>query len=155
VVAPVLVVQGADQKGVGEIAQEVARRTPEVKKADAANLRSLRTWGRLVPFGVLRRWIMRRMFASAAFRRQTAGTFQVSTVPVESAVTSVFVAAGVLVGGQVWPRVVALNGQPVVRPMMTLTLSGDHGVWDGRAAARFLAVVKGELEAEPAIEESE
>jgi pyruvate/2-oxoglutarate dehydrogenase complex dihydrolipoamide acyltransferase (E2) component len=29
---------------------------------------------------------------------------------------------------------------------MTLTLSGDHGVWDGRAAARFLAAVQGELE---------
>jgi pyruvate/2-oxoglutarate dehydrogenase complex dihydrolipoamide acyltransferase (E2) component len=31
--------------------------------------------------------------------------------------------------------------------MMTLTLSGDHGVWDGRAGARFLAAVKSDLEA--------
>jgi pyruvate/2-oxoglutarate dehydrogenase complex dihydrolipoamide acyltransferase (E2) component len=29
----------------------------------------------------------------------------------------------------------------------SITLSGDHGVWDGRAAARFLAAVQSELEA--------
>jgi pyruvate/2-oxoglutarate dehydrogenase complex dihydrolipoamide acyltransferase (E2) component len=30
--------------------------------------------------------------------------------------------------------------------MITLTLCGDHGVWDGRSAARFLAAVQAELE---------
>ena len=49
-------------------------------------------------------------------------------------------------GGQVRSRVVAIEGQPAVRPVMTLTLSGDHGVWDGRAAARFMATVKADLE---------
>jgi pyruvate dehydrogenase E2 component (dihydrolipoamide acetyltransferase) len=65
---------------------------------------------------------------------------------------STFSTAGVLVGGAVTPRVVAAGGQPVVRPMMTATLSGDHGVWDGRAAAKFLAGVRRELES-PASDE--
>jgi pyruvate dehydrogenase E2 component (dihydrolipoamide acetyltransferase) len=147
-VAPVLVIEGADQKDVAEIAEETARRAPEVRKADQQMLRLLRQWGWLVPFGFLRRAILRLLFASPTFRRKGAGTFQVSTVPADWALTSAFSTAGVLVGGQVWSRVIAVDGQPAVRPTMALTLSGDHGVWDGRAAARFLAAVKGELEAQ-------
>lgn len=148
-VAPVLVVEGADRKSVAEIAAETARRVPEVQAADKVKLEALRKWGRLVPVGALRRLIMHRLFSGFAFRREAAGTFQVTTVPVERSVTSVFVAAGVLVGGAVTSRVIAVDGQPAVRPVMTLALSGDHGVWDGRAAARFLAGVKRDLESAP------
>ena len=146
-VAPVLVLEGADEKTVAEIAAEIARRVPEVRKADEHMLRALRRWGRLVPFGFLRRGLLRMLFTSPTFRRKGAGTFQVSTVPTDWALTSAFATAGVLVGGLVRSRVVVIDGAPGVRPMMTLTLSGDHGVWDGRAAARFLAAVKVELEA--------
>jgi 2-oxoacid dehydrogenases acyltransferase (catalytic domain) len=120
---------------------------PEVQQADQRMLHALRKWGWLVPWGSVRRALLRMLFTSATYRRKVAGTFQVSTVPVDWALTSVFVAAGVLVGGQVWSRVVVVDGQPAVRQVMTCTLSGDHSVWDGRAAARFLAVVKAELEA--------
>jgi len=145
--SPVLVLKGADQKTVQEIADETARRVPEVQAADRAKLEQLRRWGWLIPFGFLRRVVMRIMFRGSAFRRQMVGTFQVTTVPMESASTSVFVASGVLIGGAVASKVVAIDGHAVVRPMMVLTLSGDHGVWDGRAAARLLAGVKRELEA--------
>jgi len=145
-VAPVLVIEGADQKSVADIATEIARRTPEVRQADQQMLRALRQWGWLLPFGFLRRGILRLLFTSPTFRRKGAGTFQVSTVPADWALTSTFATAGVLVAGQVWSRVVAVDGQPAVRPVMALTLSGDHGVWDGRAAARFLSAVKAELE---------
>jgi hypothetical protein len=110
---------------------------------------ALRTWGRLVPFGFLRRAILRSLFTSTAFRRKGAGTFQVSMVPVDWALSGSFSTAGVLVGGQTRQRVVVVDGQPAVRPIMNVTLSGDHGVWDGRAAARFLAAVKSDLEALP------
>lgn len=145
-VAPVLVLEGADRKTVAELAAETALRVPEVQAADREKLRGLRRWGWLAPFGFMRRAIMRLMFGQVGFRRQAAGTFQVTTVPVESSATSVFVAAGVLVGGLVSSRVVVVDGQPAVRSMMTITLSGDHGVWDGRAAARFLAAVRSALE---------
>ncbi|PYR08325.1 MAG: hypothetical protein DMF99_19375 [Acidobacteria bacterium] len=40
--------------------------------------------------------------------------------------------------GAIADRVVAVNGQPAVRPMMTLTLSCDHRVVDGARGAAFL-----------------
>ena len=46
--------------------------------------------------------------------------------------------AGILAVGRIADRVVAVNGQPAVRPMMTLTLSGDHRVIDGAQGALFL-----------------
>src|SRR5437667_3816840 len=124
------------------MAAETARRAPEAREIDRRKLQALRRWGWLVPFGFLRRAVMRRLFANFNVQAKNVGTFQISTVPLDWAATSVFVATGVLVAGQVWSRVVAVDGQPVVRPIMTLTLSGDHAVWDGRAAARFLAAVK-------------
>lgn len=47
--------------------------------------------------------------------------------------------AAVLAVGAVTDRVIALEGKPVVRPMMTLTLSCDHRVVDGARAAQFLS----------------
>lgn len=46
--------------------------------------------------------------------------------------------AAILAVGRIADRVVAINGQPAVRPMMTLTLSCDHRVVDGAHAAQFL-----------------
>jgi pyruvate dehydrogenase E2 component (dihydrolipoamide acetyltransferase) len=146
-VTPVLVVEGADQKSVEEIAAEIARRVPEVQRADARMLGFLRRWGWIVPFGFLRRLVLRLLFTSTRFRSKGAGTFQVSTVAADWALTSTFASSGVLIAGHIWSRVVVADGQPAVRPMMTITLSGDHGVWDGRAAARLLSRVKTELEA--------
>ncbi len=148
-VSPVLVIQKAEGKTVAEIAAETTRRAPEIRQSDQEMLKALRRWGRLVPFGFLRRAILRMLFMSPTFRRKGAGTFQVSTVPVDWALTSSFSTAGVLVGSQSRLRVVVVDGQPAVRAMMNVTLSGDHAVWDGRAASRFLAAVKGELEGDP------
>jgi pyruvate dehydrogenase E2 component (dihydrolipoamide acetyltransferase) len=46
--------------------------------------------------------------------------------------------AAILAVGRIADRVVAVDGQPAVRPMMTLTLSSDHRVVDGAQAAVFL-----------------
>jgi pyruvate dehydrogenase E2 component (dihydrolipoamide acetyltransferase) len=46
--------------------------------------------------------------------------------------------AAILAVGRISDRVVAVNGQPAVRPMVTLTLSSDHRVVDGAQAATFL-----------------
>jgi pyruvate dehydrogenase E2 component (dihydrolipoamide acetyltransferase) len=46
--------------------------------------------------------------------------------------------AGILAVGGISERVVARNGQPVIRPIMTVTLSSDHRVVDGAGAAEFL-----------------
>ncbi len=47
--------------------------------------------------------------------------------------------AAVLAVGTIADRVVAIDGQPAVRPMMTMTLSSDHRVVDGARAAEFLS----------------
>ena len=49
--------------------------------------------------------------------------------------------AGILAVGAITDRVVAIDGTPAVRPMMTLTLSSDHRVVDGARAAAFLSDV--------------
>ncbi len=46
--------------------------------------------------------------------------------------------AAILAVGRIADRVVAVDGQPAVRPMLTMTLSCDHRVVDGARAARFL-----------------
>lgn len=54
--------------------------------------------------------------------------------------------AAILAVGRVADRVVVRDGAPAVRPMLSLTLSVDHRVADGAAAARFLAEVAERLE---------
>jgi len=46
--------------------------------------------------------------------------------------------AAILAVGAITDRVVALDGKPAIRPMVTLTLSCDHRVVDGARAAAFL-----------------
>jgi pyruvate dehydrogenase E2 component (dihydrolipoamide acetyltransferase) len=46
--------------------------------------------------------------------------------------------AAILAVGRITDRVVAADGRPAVRPLMTLTLSSDHRVIDGARAALFL-----------------
>ena len=46
--------------------------------------------------------------------------------------------AAILAVGAIADRVAAVDGKPVVKPMMTLTLSCDHRIADGARAAMFL-----------------
>jgi pyruvate dehydrogenase E2 component (dihydrolipoamide acetyltransferase) len=46
--------------------------------------------------------------------------------------------AAILAVGGINDRVVAVEGKPAVRPLMTITLSSDHRVIDGARAAEFL-----------------
>ena len=72
----------------------------------------------------------------------TGATFTISNLGMYrvDAFTAIIVPpqAGILAVGAITDRVVAVNGQPAVRPMMTLTLSCDHRVVDGARGAAFL-----------------
>jgi len=72
--------------------------------------------------------------ADATFTISNLGMYQVDQF---SAIITPPQAAILAVGGIV-DRVVAVQGQPAVRPMMTLTVSCDHRVADGARAALFL-----------------
>jgi len=52
----------------------------------------------------------------------------------------------ILAVGRIADRVVAENGQMVIRPMMNLCLTYDHQVLDGAPAAKFLQTIKHYIE---------
>ena len=110
VVAPVL--HGADRSGIAELA---SKRRELAERAKA---------GRLQPADI------------------AGGTFTISNLGMYGvdAFTAIIVPpqAAILAVGRVADRVVAVNGNAVVRPMITLTLSTDHRVADGARAALFL-----------------
>jgi pyruvate dehydrogenase E2 component (dihydrolipoamide acetyltransferase) len=72
----------------------------------------------------------------------SGGTFTISNLGMYNvdAFTAIIVPpqAGILAVGRAADRVVAVDGRPAVRPMMTLTLSTDHRVADGARAALFM-----------------
>ena len=63
--------------------------------------------------------------------------FQAIIVPPQAAILAV---------GRIVDRVVAVDGEIVLRPMLTLTLSCDHRVLDGATAAAFLQELAESLE---------
>ncbi|MDQ1407797.1 MAG: hypothetical protein QOG55_3426 [Acidobacteriaceae bacterium] len=75
----------------------------------------------------------------------SGGTFTISNLGMYQ--VDAFVAiitppqAATLAVGTIADRVVAVKGKPAVRPMMTMTLSGDHRVLDGARAAKFLTTL--------------
>jgi pyruvate dehydrogenase E2 component (dihydrolipoamide acetyltransferase) len=72
--------------------------------------------------------------ANATFTISNLGMYQVD------AFTAVIIPpqAAILAVGRITDRVVAIEGRPEIRPMMTLTLACDHRVVDGAQAALFL-----------------
>ena len=110
VVAPVI--HQADQLSLGEIA---ARRSDLSARARRSKLRPTDISG-------------------GTFTISNLGMFDVDEftaiiTPPQSAILTI---------GRIADRVVAVNGQPAVRPMMTLTLASDHRVIDGARAALFM-----------------
>jgi pyruvate dehydrogenase E2 component (dihydrolipoamide acetyltransferase) len=73
--------------------------------------------------------------ADATFTISNLGMYQVDQF---SAIITPPQAAILAVGG-IADRVVAVEGKPAIRPMMTLTISCDHRVADGAKAAMFLS----------------
>jgi pyruvate dehydrogenase E2 component (dihydrolipoamide acetyltransferase) len=110
VVAPAI--PGANTKKLGEIA---AMRRDLTERARAGKLRPADITG-------------------ATFTISNLGMYHVD------AFTAIIVApqAAILAVGRISDRVVPVDGKPGIRPMMTLTLSCDHRVFDGARAALFL-----------------
>ncbi len=110
VVAPVI--QNANKATLAEIATQRAAVTERARA------------GRLVPVDL------------------SGGTFTISNLGMYKvdAFTAVITPpqAAVLAVGAVSDRVVAIDGKPAVRPVMTLSLSSDHRLIDGARAAAFL-----------------
>lgn len=114
------VIRDADRKGVREISEEVRELAGRAREK------------KLKP----------EEYTGATFSVSNLGMFGIDEFtaiinPPES---------GILAVGQVQDRVVAENGQPVVRPRMKVTMSCDHRVVDGATGARFLQTLRRFLE---------
>jgi pyruvate dehydrogenase E2 component (dihydrolipoamide acetyltransferase) len=144
--APVAVVRGADALGVPELTEALRRGAEEARVGEAKMLRDLSRFGWLLPFRWLRRLVLRAFFRSLAARRQLAGTFQITSLQSDVAVSLQFVSTSVLAMGRVAERVIAVAGQPVVRPTVTLSLSLDHRALDGVSALGLLEAIQRILE---------
>ena len=114
------VIHQADTLSLGEIARQ---RTELVAKAQAGKLRPVDISG---------------------------GTFTISNLGMYN--VDAFNAiihqpqAAILAVGRIAERVVPVNGQPAVQPMMVLTLSCDHRAVDGARGAQFLDTVSSYIE---------
>lgn len=147
IVGRFLVIRDAAAKSVAEIAQEVAKLQAEEFVKERKELEFLRTWGRLLPFPLLRRWVCRLFIGQLQFRRDLAGFFQITSLPnVDLVVPLMFLTPAVLGVGGVRDRVVAINGKPEVRPTVILSCVVDHKVWDGARANTFLQKLKEVIE---------
>ncbi len=115
---------------------------PVIRNADRLTLQQLARQSRELAEKAARKKLFPLDYEGGTFTVSNLGMFGVDTFvaiinPPQCAILAV---------GQVAPRAVPHDSAIAVRPMMTMTLSADHRVTDGVAAARFLQEVKGLLE---------
>lgn len=141
-VSPVLILEDAGSKNLQVLAQEIIKRAPEVREKEVQTLAGLRKWGWILPLSGIRRSLMRMLQAQIPLRRQSIGTFQVTCLSgVDVVVPLKFATAGIVGVGRVRDQVIAVDGQPVVRPVVTVSCCVDHKVWDGARATLFLTTL--------------
>ena len=153
--APIVVLPAMDRKPLSALIPAVIEALDAAGEKEERDLETMRRQFWLIPFGFLRRFILRRLNKWMWFRRRIAGTFQVSTVPMVDVVGSlVYCTSAGLATGSIRDRVVAIDGKAVVRPTMWLTLSGDHAALDGVIAAVLLNAIKDTIEGEDLVREA-
>jgi pyruvate dehydrogenase E2 component (dihydrolipoamide acetyltransferase) len=106
-----------------------------IPNADTAHLADIATQRRDVAERARAGKLRPADIADATFTISNLGMYQVDQF---SAIITPPQAAILAVGG-IADRVVAINGLPAVRPMVTVTISCDHRVADGARAAIFLS----------------
>jgi hypothetical protein len=153
--APVVVLPAVDRQPLGVMVPAMNEAISASREKETRDLANLRRRGWWVPFGFLRRLLLRWFQGAFWFRRRLAGTFQVSCLgDVDVAAPFLFYTGSILSAGSVRDRVVALGGQPVVRPTVWLTVCVDHAAMDGRRAAKLLKAIKGVLESDELVREA-
>jgi pyruvate dehydrogenase E2 component (dihydrolipoamide acetyltransferase) len=115
---------------------------PVLRDADRKPLAALRDEREALETAVRSGRARADAFGGAAITISNLGTFGVDRFTAIVNPTE----ASILAVGRVADRVVAMNGTPVVRSMVSLTLTVDHRVADGADAARYLADVAKDLE---------
>jgi hypothetical protein len=153
--APVVVLPASDRKHLSELIPSMIDAIDAASEKEARDIATLKRWGWVIPFGFVRRLLIRWMNRSLWFRRRLVGTFQVSYLPtVEVNVPLMFYTGSVLGVGGVRDRAVVVAGRVVPRPTSWLTLCADHAALDGIKAGDLLGAVKAVLESDELVREA-
>jgi pyruvate/2-oxoglutarate dehydrogenase complex dihydrolipoamide acyltransferase (E2) component len=154
--APVLIIPRAEDKPLPELISFLAAEVPKTREKEERDLAGMTRTGWIIPFGALRRFILRLLGRSLWFRRRLVGTFQLTCMPnVDFVYPLVFYSGSALGIGRVADRVLAVNGQPVVRPTAWFVLAIDHKSMDGRVAGLLLDAMVRVLESDELVREAE
>lgn len=116
--------------------------TPVIRDADQKSLREIGTEARDLAARSRDRRLRPEEYTGGTFSVSNLGMFGIDDFtaiinPPE---------AGIIAVGRITQKVVVLDGAPVVRPRMRITMSCDHRVIDGATGARFLQTLRTLLE---------
>ena len=150
-------VERADEKSLVEIAEELGSSQRSIASGSDETFGKAKRMLQVLPPGVLRRamnlsaWLTSDLnldLPALGVRRQAFGSAMITSIGMWGISRAYSPLAGyyrvpllVLVGA-VTQRPVAIAGQVVVRPMLTLTATFDHRYADGLQAARFAQAVQ-------------
>jgi pyruvate/2-oxoglutarate dehydrogenase complex dihydrolipoamide acyltransferase (E2) component len=145
--APVLIVEGADERPLPELVRHLLAAVPATREKEQRDLQGMKRTGWIIPFGAVRRWILRRLGRSFWFRRRLIGTFQVTCVPGADLPMPMLFYSGAMVSiGGIREHVLAIGGRPEVRLAAWLCVPFDHRTMDGRIASTLLQTIRQVLE---------
>lgn len=154
--APVLIIPRAEEKSLPELISFLAEEVPKAREKEKHDLEGMNRTGWIIPFGAVRRFILRLLGRSHWFRRRLVGTFQLTAMPnVDFVYPLVFYSGTALGIGRVADRVLAASGQPVVRPSVWFVMAIDHKAMDGRVAGVLLDAMVRVLETDELLREAE
>ncbi len=135
--APVVVLSQVDTKDLTTIARELREGADRVRAEEEQFLKRLTWLGRLLPFGWLRRMLIRAFFRAARLRRKTVGTFQISCLPEEILVPFRLTTTALMGIGAVRERPAVVDGAVVPRRSVYVAIPVDHRVVDGKVPMDF------------------
>jgi pyruvate/2-oxoglutarate dehydrogenase complex dihydrolipoamide acyltransferase (E2) component len=153
--APVMLIPSAEEKPLPELVGFINDGAIATREKEERDLEGMNRLGWIIPFGPLRRMILRLLGRSLWFRRRLVGTFQVSCLPTADFMVPMgFYTGSLLSVARVCDRVIAVDGQAVVRPTTWLIVCMDHKVMDGRIGATLLDTVVRVLESDELLAEA-
>ena len=135
--APVVVLTEVNKKGLPAIARELVEGAEKARIEEAALLRKIDWVGRFLPFGWLRRMLIRLVNRHASVRRRVVGNLQITSMNEEMILYNRLNTSTMMSLGQVRERPAVIEGKVVPRKSAYICLAVDHRVLDGVTPMKF------------------
>ncbi len=138
-VTPVVVITEANKKSLKEICTELATKASEAVRQEQENLRRLNQLGRWLPFGFLRRRVVRFVASRSWVRRRVIGTTQITSLGFKDLafhLPSHMGTAMLLSVGGISKRPVVVGDKIEIRPTVYVAFQVDGRVVPAKRAMR-------------------